>query len=131
MQEHEQPNRSSVMMDHEVPATQQPSAQPAPNHTRKDALLREFLSRMDGYSPIDTDKLINCGNRRPIPVEDDITVYMQVEQRTCSNLTVPVDQIVSKNVQDIKAQIDELTSKQTESNTRTIEGSQVRSTLDR
>lgn len=52
IQEHEEPNRDSVTMDHEVSDTQQSSAQPAPNHIRKDVTLREFLSNMDDYAPI-------------------------------------------------------------------------------
>lgn len=52
MQDHEEPNRNAVTTDHEVAATQQSSAQPAPNPIRKDVTLREFLGKMDDYAPI-------------------------------------------------------------------------------
>jgi len=46
-------DHSSSTMDHDYnPQTEAQSSHHAPHHNRKDATLREFLSKMDDYAPI-------------------------------------------------------------------------------
>jgi len=48
---------SSTTLDHEFSQAETQPASSAAHHNRKDATLREFLSKMDDYAPIVRDSL--------------------------------------------------------------------------